>query len=114
MGNKYTLLVDKNESIYNTCRWNLSLTNEDLDKINYIKEISEESNKKFSSDDDHNLILGLDVTEDFIPEYNYIYKDMIEVESRLEYVGNDEFVVRCYFTDTCDDPSCVITERFKI
>lgn len=114
MGNNYTLVVDKNESIYRTCLWNLYLTDEDLDKISYIKKITEESNKKFSIDDDHDLILGLDVTYDFIPEDRYIRKDMREIESRLEYVGDDEFVVKCYFVDTCDDPSYIITKRFKI
>ena len=110
----YTLVVDKNESIYRTCLWNLYLEKEDIDRINYLKEIFEESNKKFNGSGGHNLILGLDVTSDFIPEDKYIYDDMIEIESRLEYVGNDEFVVKCYFVDTCDDPSCIITKRFKI
>lgn len=111
---KYTLDVDKNESFCDDCYWELRLTNEDIDKINYLKEIFEESNKKFRSNDDHNLILGLDVTKDFIPEDRGVRRDIRGIRSRLEYVGDDEFIVRCDFVDSCDDPSYIITKRFKI
>lgn len=111
--NRYTLLVEENKSIYDECFWTLSLTDKDIDKIYYIKEISEKCLEKFGSDG-NKLIIELDVWNVFIPEDEYIRKDIRPISSRIEYVGNDEFVVRCDFVDTCDDPSYIITERFKL
>lgn len=111
--NKYKLLVDENDSEYKFGYWTLSLTKEDIDKINYIKEISEKSWEKFD-DDGNELLLGLDVTYVFVPEQAHTYERMRPIESRLTYVGNDEFVVRCDFVDNWDDPRYIITERFKI
>lgn len=112
--NKYTLRIEENNSFYEISRCNLYLKDEDIDKVRYLKEISEEYNKKFGCDSDISL-LGLDVTDVLYPEPpGHIYKGMRSIVSRLTYVGDDEFIVRKDFVDDCDDPSYIITERFKI
>lgn len=110
--NKYILLTDIDESSFGINRWVLSLTKDDLNKIRYIKEISEESWEKFDGDG-NDLILGLDVTYAFIPESKP--SDRIRpIGSMLSYVGDDEFIVKCDFINDWDDPSYIITDRFKI
>lgn len=112
--NKYTLRIEENNSFYEISRCNLYITDEDIDKVRYLKEISEEYNKKFGSNSDISL-LGLDVTDVLYPEPEHTtYKGMRTIVSRLTYVGDDEFEVRCDFVDACDDPSYIITERFKL
>jgi hypothetical protein len=110
---KYNLFTDENESSCAVFSWILSLTKEDIDKINYLKEVSEKSWEKFDDDGNNELLLGLDVTKVFVPEHVPTER-MRPIESRLTYVGNDEFVVRCNFVDDWDDPKYIITERFKL
>ena len=111
--NKYTLRIEENNSFYEISRCNLYLTDEDIDKVRYLKEISEEYNKKFGCDGDISL-LGLDVTNVLYPEPGHTYKGMRSIVARLTYVGDNEFIVRHDFVDDCDDPSYITTERFKI
>lgn len=109
---KYELFTDENESSCAVFSWILSLTKEDIDKISYLKEVSEKSWEKFD-DDGNDLLLGLDVTKVFVPKHVPTER-MRPIGSRLMYVGNDEFVVRCDFINDWDDHSYIITERFEI
>ena len=110
--NKYILFTDENESSCEVYSWILSLTKEDIDKVNYLKEISEKSWEKFDNDV-NKLILGLDVTKSFIPEHVPTER-MRPIGSRLMYAGNDEFKVRCDFINDWDDHDYIITERFNL
>lgn len=111
--NKYILLVDENESSYGVCRWTLSLTKDDLNKIRCLKEASEKYYENPKSEE-NDLPIGLDVTDIFAPEHEPTYEGMEIIGSKLLYIGYDEFIVRCDFVDDWDAPSYIITERFKI
>jgi hypothetical protein len=110
-GKRYILKIDE-DNYRRNCRWELTLRDEDLEKVKYLKEISEESIKRFGNS--NSLDLFLNVTDKFIPENNRHYTTPFEIDnSQLLYVGNNKFVVICKFT-SCWDGETIKTEEFEI
>lgn len=112
MTKKYLLdIADSTEE--NNCRWELTLKDKDLEKIKYLKEVSEECVKRFG--DFGSLDLSFNVIYDFIPEPEDFYPLLEVGRSELLYVGNDEFIVSCDFSYWGGDMYCIVTTKpFKI
>lgn len=109
---EYLLDVDDSTE-ENNCRWKLSLKDKDLERIKYLKEVCEESVKRFG--DFSSLNLSFNVTYDFHPEPEDFYPLLEMGRSELLYVGNDEFIVSCDFNYWGGDMySIVTTKPFKI
>lgn len=109
---KYILKIDGGDC-YDNCRWELRVKNEDLEKIKYLTEISEESTKRFGNSS--SLDLSLNVTNEFIPEDECYYGEPFGIDSsKLLYVGNNKFVVSCNFTRFWEEQYTIITEKFEI
>ena len=96
----------------NNCRWKLSLTEEDIDKAKYIREITEESDKRFGTY--NRLRLYLDLTNSFKPENRDTYGGLELNESKLIYVGNGKFIVNCDISTLYREYGILVTEEFKI
>ena len=89
------------------------LKDKDLERIKYLKEVCEESVKRFG--DFSSLNLSFNVTYDFHPEPEDFYPLLEMGRSELLYVGNDEFIVSCDFNYWGGDMySIVTTKPFKI
>ena len=111
-GKKYILNIDGG-SLTKNCRWELTLKDEEIERIKYLKKIDEESVEKFGNFS--GLDLSFSVTFGFNPEDKDLYTTFEVVKSRVLYVGNDEFIVRCdLILSTGGDQYFITTERFKI
>lgn len=110
---KRYLLEVEDSTEKDNCNWVLFLTEEDIEKSKYIKEITEESDKRFGT---HNrLRLSLDVTIAFRPENIDIYPGLWLNESKLMYEGNGKFTVHCDLrTSRNEEYGIVTTKPFKI
>lgn len=108
---RYLLNVEDSTEIDN-CNWELVLTEEDVEKAKYIREITEESDKKFGTY--NRLRLYLDVTNSFKPENRDTYGGLELNESKLIYVGNGKFIVNCDFRTLYREYGILITGEFKI
>ena len=108
-----TYLLDVEDSTEKeNCNWELVLTEEDVEKAKYLKEITEESNKRFGT---YNRIrLYLDVNYMFRPKNRDTYRGLDLDESKLIYVGNGKFTVNCEFSTLCREYGILTTEEFKI
>lgn len=108
---KYLLSVDYSTE-ENNCSWELTIKDKDIEKIKYLKEVSEESVKRFG--DFSILNISLNVTYDFLPELEDFYPLLEVGRSELLYVGNDEFIVSCNFS-YWEERYCIMTTKpFKI
>lgn len=92
--------------------WELTLTESDIEKVNYLRNITDESNKKFG--EFSGLRFSFDVTDFFFQKVEGSEYDIDITESRLEYIGDNKFQVAIDLLDQYGDQSCIFTESFEI
>ena len=92
--------------------WELTLTERDIEKINYLRNVTEKSNKKFG--EFGRLKFSFDVTDSFFQRIEGSEYNVDIIESRLEYIGRNKFQVVIDLLDQYGGQSCIFTESFDI
>lgn len=92
--------------------WELTLTEDDIEKINHLRDVTDESNKKFG--EFSRLRFSFDVTDSFSQKIEGSECNVDIVESRLEYIGRNKFQVAIDLLDQYGGQSCIFTESFDI
>jgi hypothetical protein len=91
--------------------WELTLTEGDIEKINYLRNVTDESNEKFG--EFGGLRFSFDVTDSFFQRIEGSECNDI-IESSLEYIGRNKFQVIIDLLDQYGDQRCIFTESFDI
>lgn len=92
--------------------WELTLTERDIEKINYLRNVTDESNEKFG--EFGGLRFSFDVTDSFFQKIEGSEYDIDITESKLEYIGDNKFQVAIDLLDQYGDQGCIFTESFDI
>jgi hypothetical protein len=92
--------------------WELTLTEDDIEKINHLRDVTDKSNKKFG--EFSGLRFSLDVTDFFSQKIEGSEYNVEIIESRLEYIGRNKFQVSIDLLDQYGGQSCIFTESFDI
>lgn len=92
--------------------WELTLTEGDIEKINYLRNVTDESNEKFG--EFGGLRFSFDVTDSFFQRIEGSEYNVDIIESRLEYIGRNKFQVAIDLLDQYGGQSCIFTESFDI
>ena len=92
--------------------WELTLTEGDIEKINHLRKVTDESNGKFG--EFSGLRFSFDVTDSFFQKVEGSEYDIDITESKLEYIGDNKFQVAIDLLDQYGDQGCIFTESFEI
>ena len=92
--------------------WELTLTESDIEKINYLRNVTDESNGKFG--EFSGLKFYFDVTDYFFQKIEGSEYNIDIIESRLEYIGRNKFQVAIDLLDQYGGQFCIFTESFDI
>ena len=90
---EYTLNIEKSNPYQSDCQWKLSLTEEEISKIIYMREVTEESMRKLGSPNEGGLDISLSTTYSFRPVDPKFYEKLYVYSSRISYIGNNKYVV---------------------
>jgi hypothetical protein len=112
MNEKY-LLKTLNSTLENCpSLWELTLTEDDIEKINHLRNVTDESNRKFG--EFSRLRFSFDVTDSFSQKIEGSEYNVDIIESRLEYIGRNKFQVAIDLLDQYGGQSCIFTDPFEI
>ena len=92
--------------------WELTLTESDIEKVNYLRNVTDESNKKFG--EFGGLRFSFDVTDSFFQRIEGSEYNVDIIESRLEYIGRNKFQIAIDLLDQYGGQRCIFTESFYI
>lgn len=92
--------------------WELTLTEVDIEKINYLRNVTDESNEKFG--EFGGLRFSFYVTDSFFQRIEGSECNVDIIESSLEYIGRNKFQVIIDLLDQYGDQRCIFTESFEI
>lgn len=92
--------------------WELTLTEDDIEKINHLRNVTDESNRKFG--EFSRLRFSFDVTDSFFQKIEGSEYNVEIIESRLEYIGRNKFQVAIDLLDQYGGQFCIFTESFDI
>lgn len=92
--------------------WELTLTEGDIEKINHLRKVTDESNGKFG--EFSGLRFSFDVTDSLFQKIEGSEYNVEIIESRLEYIGRNKFQVSIDLLDQYGGQSCIFTESFEI
>lgn len=92
--------------------WELTLTEGDIEKINHLRKVTDESNGKFG--EFSGLRFSFDVTDSFFQKIEGSEYNVEIIESRLEYIGRNKFQVSIDLLDQYGGQSYIFTDPFEI
>lgn len=90
----------------------LTLTESDIEKIEYLKYLAYKGDKKFGTPS--GLRFSFDVTDSHLQKVNGSEYDVDITDSRLEYIGKNKFQIVVDLIDQYGDKSCIFAESFEI